>query len=59
MKPYKLVLQIFQITLSALLLLYLLFADIYQGTFMVRDWFVVIIDLSVKIVVDIILLVKH
>jgi len=59
MKPYRLILQIFQITLSALLLLYILFADLYQGTFMVADWLVVVIDLSVKIIVDIILLVKQ
>lgn len=50
------VLQGISLTISALALLYLLFTNLYRGTFLVSDWLVVAIDLMAKVIVELIVL---
>lgn len=38
--------------ISALALLYLLSANLFRGTFIMQDWFVVTVDLAVKVFID-------
>jgi len=42
--------------ISSIVLLYLLFINIYRDTFILTDWVVVTVDLSAKTIIDIILL---
>ena len=52
-------LQAVSLTVSSLILLYLLFVNVYRETFLAGDWIVVAVDLSVKIVIEIALLIKE
>lgn len=45
-------LQFASLSLSSLVLLYLLFVSVWRGNFIVSDWIVVMIDLAVKIIVE-------
>lgn len=47
------------LSISSLLLLYLLFSNIYNKTFIVSDWIVVAVDLFSKLVIEIIILIKQ
>ena len=51
-------LQSLSLSISALALLYLLFVNVNEGTFVIRDWLVVAFNLAVKAVVEIVLLTK-
>ena len=51
-------LQTLSLSISALALLYLLFVNVSENTFVIRDWLVVAFDLAVKAVVEIIILTK-
>jgi hypothetical protein len=44
--------------ISALALLYLLFANIYRVTFVFSDWLVVAIDILAKVIIELIILFK-
>ena len=44
--------------ISALTLLYLLFANLYRGTFIKSDWIVVGVDLSAKVIIESVILIK-
>lgn len=46
------------LSLSSLALLYLLFVNVWRGSFIVSDWFVVVVDLAVKIIVEFYILVR-
>ena len=52
------VLQALSLIISSLALLYLLFVNIYKETFSVHDWSVVAVDLSVKTIIEIVLLIE-
>lgn len=52
-------LQALSLMISALVLLYLLFINVYRETFVMNDWLVVIIDLIAKTIIEIILLTKR
>ncbi len=56
MKPK--VLQFISLIISALALLYLLFINLYRGSFIVSDWLVVAIDLLAKAIIELIILVE-
>ena len=45
--------------ITALSLLYLLFANLYRGTFVASDWVVVMVDLSAKIIIESIVLLRR
>lgn len=45
-------LQFFSLVISALALLYLLFANLIRGTFVAGDLLVVSVDLGVKVVIE-------
>ena len=49
-------LQAVSLIISALALLYLLFINVYKDTFVLHDWSVVAVDLSVKTIIEIVLL---
>ena len=51
-------LQFFSLVISALALLYLLFANLIRGTFIASDWAVVSVDLGVKVVIEAVLLLN-
>ena len=44
--------------ISAMTLLYLLLANLFRGTFIMSDWFVVTIDLVAKVIIDAIIFFK-
>jgi uncharacterized membrane protein len=44
--------------ISALTLLYLLFVNLYRDAFVTSDWVVVGVDLSAKIIIESIILIK-
>ena len=52
------ILQSLSLIITALTLLYLLFANLFRGTFILSDWVVVAIDLSAKVVIESIILVQ-
>lgn len=52
-------LQVASFSLSALVLLYLLFVNVWRGTFIINDWFVVIVDLFVKVIVELYVLMER
>lgn len=54
----KKAIQFASLTLSALSLLYLLFVNLWRGDFIFSDWLVVAIDLTVKVMVELYLLVE-
>jgi hypothetical protein len=51
-------LQALSLVITALTLLYLLFANIYRQSFIFSDWVVVTVDLLAKTVIEIMLLRK-
>ena len=51
-------LQFFSLIISALALLYLLFANLVRGTFMASDWMVVSVDLGVKVIIEAVLVLN-
>ena len=51
-------LKAISLIISSLILLYLLFINIYRQTFIASDWVVVGFDLFVKVIIEITLLVK-
>ena len=51
-------LQFFSLIISALALLYLLFANLIRGTFITSDWTVVSVDLGVKVVIEAVLVLN-
>ncbi len=54
----KRVLQFASLSLSALSLLYLLFINLWRGDFIFSDWLVVAIDLTVKVIVELYILLE-
>lgn len=55
----KAALQFASLSLSSLALLYLLFVNVWRSSFIVSDWFVVVVDLAVKIIVEFYILVRR
>lgn len=51
-------LQFLSLVISSLVLLYLLFVNLYRESFFLSDWLVVAFDIAVKIVIEIALIVK-
>ena len=51
-------LKAISLIISSLILLYLLFINIYRQAFIASDWVVVGFDLFVKVIIEITLLVK-
>ncbi|MBS3119175.1 hypothetical protein J4417_05895 [Candidatus Woesearchaeota archaeon] len=51
-------LQFLSLIISSILLLYLLFSNIYNETFIFQDWVVVSVDLISKLIIEIIILSK-
>ena len=45
-------LQFISLAISSLVLLYLLFANLFRGTFISLDWVVVIVDLISKNIIE-------
>jgi len=52
------ILQALSLIITALTLLYLLFANLFRGSFIISDWIVVAVDLSAKIIIESIILVQ-
>lgn len=46
------------LAISSLALLYLVFANVLRNTFIISDWIVVSVDLFIKIIIELILIVK-
>ena len=44
--------------ITALTLLYLLFANLVRGSFILSDWIVVSVDLSAKVIIEFVILFK-
>ena len=44
--------------ITALTLLYLLFANLFRNTFVISDWVVVSVDLSAKVIIESIILMR-
>ncbi|HLD72055.1 MAG TPA: hypothetical protein VJA23_00570 [Candidatus Nanoarchaeia archaeon] len=44
------------VIISSLALLYLLFINVYNHTFIIRDWIVVTVDLLAKMIIELIIL---
>ncbi len=55
----KKTLQAISLIISSLVLLYLLFINLYRGSFIISDWVVVTVDLLAKTVIEIILLIRR
>lgn len=51
-------LQFLSLVISSLLLLYLLFSNLYNETFILQDWVVVLVDLISKLIIEMIILSK-
>ena len=49
-------LQFLSLTISSLILLYLLWVSLYRGTFVLNDWIVVSFDLISKIIIELIII---
>ena len=45
-------LQFISLVISSIALLYLLLANIFRQEFIVNDWFVVVIDLAAKTIIE-------
>ena len=45
--------------ITALTLLYLLFVNLYRDTFIANDWIVVAVDLSAKVIIESVILLKE
>lgn len=54
----KKTLQFISLVIGSLTLLYLLFANVFRGTFIAGDWVVVAVGLSAKIIIESIILFK-
>ncbi len=52
-------LQFLSLTISSLVILYLLFINILRNTFVISDWTVVIIDLAVKLIIEIYIIIER
>lgn len=50
-------LQLLSLIISSLAILYLLFINILRNTFIISDWIVVIIDLAVKLIIEIYIII--
>lgn len=44
--------------ISALTLIYLLFVNLFRGTFIIHDWIIVSVELSAKVVIESIILLR-
>jgi len=42
--------------ITALTLIYLLFVNLFRGTFIISDWYIISVELSAKIIIEIIIL---
>ena len=51
-------LQRLSLIISALALLYLLFINVYKGSFVSSDWLVVAFDLFAKLIIEIVIILK-
>ena len=51
-------LQFISLVISSIALLYLLLANLFRGTFIINDWFVVMVDLIAKVIIELIILLK-
>ena len=52
----KKILLSISLIITAITLLYLLFANLFRDSFMLSDWIIVTIDLSAKIIIESIIL---
>jgi hypothetical protein len=46
------------LVLSGLILLYLLFANLYRDSLIIADWILVSVDLAAKIIIELVILTK-
>ncbi len=52
-------LHFLSLAISGLLLLYLLFSNVLNKTFLVHDWIVVAVDLTSKIIIELVIISKN